>query len=142
MTVAAPAQQAAGARIFERVIAGVDGSDAGREAAVQAGRLVAPEGTLELVTAVYIIEASLQHWPQERLDAALELEGGPVLYAAAALVEPRATARLLSGPPLQMLLDEAKRYQATLLVVGSHGHSQLSELLIGAHRARSTLSRR
>jgi nucleotide-binding universal stress UspA family protein len=104
--------------------------------------LVAPEGTLELVTAVYIIEASLQHWPQERLDAALELEGGPVLYAAAALVEPRATARLLSGPPLQMLLDEAKRYQATLLVVGSHGHSQLSELLIGAHRARSTLSRR
>jgi nucleotide-binding universal stress UspA family protein len=131
MTVVTPAQHAVGARLFERVIAGVDGSDAGREAAVQAGWLVAPEGALELVTAVYLIGSSLQHWPQERVDAALELEGGPALYAAAALVGPRATTRLLSGPPLQMLLDEAKRYQATLLVVGSHGHSRLSELLIG-----------
>jgi len=132
MTAAPSAEQAIVAQTFERVLVGVDGSAAGREAAFQAARLVAPEGMLELVTAVYIIEASLQGWPQERLNAALELEGGPALYAAAALVGPRATTRLLNGPPRQVLLDEAKRYEATLIAVGSHGHGhgRLSELLI------------
>lgn len=131
MTATPTAEQALGTQTFERVLVGVDGSDAGREAAFQAARLVAPEGTLELVTAVYIIEARLQGWPEERVNAALELEGGPALYAAAALVGPRATTRLLNGPPRQVLLDEAKRYEATLIAVGSHGHGRLSELLIG-----------
>jgi nucleotide-binding universal stress UspA family protein len=131
MTLATSAQPALGANVFGRVLVGIDGSDAGREAAAQAGRLVAPEGMLELVTAVYIIEARLQGWPQARVDAALELEGGPALHAAAALVGSRATTRLVNGPPLQVLLDEADRYEATLLAVGSHDRSRLSELLIG-----------
>jgi nucleotide-binding universal stress UspA family protein len=131
MTTETSAQQAIGARVFERVLVGVDGSDAGREAAVQAARLVAPEGTLELATAVYLIETSLQRWPEEDIEAALELEGRPAIDAAAVLAGPRATTRLLNGPPLQALLDEAERYEATLIVVGSHGHSRLSELLIG-----------
>jgi nucleotide-binding universal stress UspA family protein len=131
MTAPASAEQTVGAQIFQRVLVGVDDTNAGREAAAQAGRLVAPEGTLELVTAVYIIEARLQGWPQERIDSTLELEGGPALNAAAALVGPRATTRLINGPPLQVLLDEAKRYRATLIAVGSHDHSRLSELLIG-----------
>lgn len=125
------AQQALGARVFARVLAGVDGSDAGREAAAQAARLVAPEGALALVTAVYIVEAGLQRWPEERVNAALELEGGAALYAAAALVGPRATTKLVNGPPLQVLLDEAERHEATLVAVGSHGHGRLSELVIG-----------
>jgi nucleotide-binding universal stress UspA family protein len=131
MTAPASAEQAIGAQIFQRVLVGVDDTAAGREAAAQAGRLVAPEGTLELVTAVNVIDARLQGWPQERIDSTLELEGGPALYAAAALVGPRATTRLVNGPPRQVLLDESKRYQATLIAVGSHGHSRLSELLIG-----------
>lgn len=126
-----PSDGSSGARVFERVLVGVDGSDAGREAAVQAGRLVAPDGELELVTAVYLIDASLQRWPQERIDAALELEGGPALREAAALVGPRAETRLVNGPPRQALLDEAERMDATLIAVGSHGHSRLSEALIG-----------
>lgn len=131
MTTETSGEQAIGARVFERVLVGVDGSDAAREAAFQAARLVAPEGTLELATAVYLIEASLQHWPEKDIEAALELEGRPLIDAAAALAGPRATTRLLNGPPLRALLDEAERYQATLIVVGSHGHSRLSELLIG-----------
>jgi nucleotide-binding universal stress UspA family protein len=131
MRVATSAQPSLGAQVFGRVLVGIDGSDAGREAAVQGGRLVAPDGTLELVTAVYIIEASLQGWPQPRVDAALELEGGPPLRAAAALIGSRAATRLVNGPPLQVLLEEADRYAATLIAVGSHDRSRLSELLIG-----------
>jgi nucleotide-binding universal stress UspA family protein len=131
MTAPALAEQAIGAQIFRRVLVGVDDTAAGREAAAQAGRLVAPEGTLELVTAVYLMEARLQGWPQERIDATLELEGGQALSVAAALVGPRATTRLVNGPPRQVLLEEADRYRATLIAVGSHDHSRLSELLIG-----------
>jgi hypothetical protein len=57
MATIAPVEQTVGTQVFGHVLVGVDGSEAGRNAAVQASRLVAPEGTLELVTAVYI-EAS------------------------------------------------------------------------------------
>jgi nucleotide-binding universal stress UspA family protein len=124
-------EQSIGAALFARVLAGVDGSDAGLQAAFQAGRLVAPEGTLELATAIYLIDANLQHWPQEQVEATLELEGGPVLRAAALRAGPRAKTQLLNGPPKQALLEEAARHGATLIAVGSHEHSRLSEMLIG-----------
>jgi hypothetical protein len=54
----ATAERSTGAALFARVLAGVDGSDAGLQAAIQAGRLVAPEGALELATAFYLIDAN------------------------------------------------------------------------------------
>jgi nucleotide-binding universal stress UspA family protein len=124
-------EQSTGAALFARVLAGVDGSDAGLQAAFQAGRLVAPEGTLELATAIYLIDANLQHWAQEQVEATLELDGGPALRAAALRAGPRAKTQLLNGPSKQALLEEAARYGATLIAVGSHEHSRLSEMLIG-----------
>ena len=118
-------------RIFERVLVGIDGTAAGLEAAVQAGRLVAPAGTIELASAIYLIDANLQRWPQEQVTATLEREGRPWLDDAMARVGSRATTRLLNGPPKDALLDEIDRYQATLIAVGTHGHRRLSELLIG-----------
>jgi len=116
-------------RVFARVLAGVDDTDAGLDAAVQAGRLAAPDGLLELVTAVNLIDSRLQGWPEERIDATLESEGGPWLDRAAALVGRQASTRLVNAPPLRALLDEAARYDATLISVGSHGHGLLSEWL-------------
>jgi nucleotide-binding universal stress UspA family protein len=120
-----------GRRVFSRVLVGVDGSVAGREAAVQAGRLVAAEGTLELAAARYLIDADLQDWPSEQIVATLEREAGPWLADAAAAAGPRATTRLLNGPSKQALLEEAERFGATLIAVGTHEHSRLSEVLIG-----------
>jgi nucleotide-binding universal stress UspA family protein len=120
-----------GRDVLGRVLVGIDGSHAGLEAAVQAGRLVAPGGTIELAAAIYLIDANLQHWPQEHVAATLGREAGPWLNEAAAVVGPRATTRLLNGPSKQALLDEAERYGATLVAVGTHEHSRLSELLIG-----------
>ena len=124
-------EQRTGTDPFRRVLAGVDRTDAGLQAAFQAGRLVAPEGALELATAIYLMDANLQQWPQEQVEATLELEGGPALRAAASRAGPRAATRLLNGPPTQALLEEAGRYRATLLAVGSHEHGRLSEMLIG-----------
>jgi nucleotide-binding universal stress UspA family protein len=127
----ATAPEAVAATLFDRVLVGVDGSAAGLQAACQGARLVAPDGTLELAKAIYLIDANLQNWPQEQIDATLEREGRPALQAAAAVAGPRATTRLLNGPSKQALVEEAARTRATLIVVGSHGHSRLSEMLIG-----------
>lgn len=124
-------EEATGQRVFGRVLAGIDGSEASRSAAVQAGRLVAPGGTLELVTAIYLIDANLQHWSKEQIEATLDREGGPWLADAAARVGSHATTRLLNGPAKQALLDQAIHSEATLIVVGTHEHSRLSEILIG-----------
>jgi nucleotide-binding universal stress UspA family protein len=118
-------------RVFARVLAGVDDTDAGLDAAVQAARLVAPEGTLELVAAVNLIDGRLQGWPPERIDATLRAEGGPRLDRAASLVGTGATTRLVNAPPLRALLEEAASNSATLIAVGSHGQSRLTELLLG-----------
>jgi len=118
-------------QVFGRVLAGVDDTDAGLAAAVQAARLLAPDGRLELVTAVNLIDGRLQGWPQERVDATLKAEGGPWLDRAASLVGPGASTRLVDAPPLRALLDEAASNAATLIAVGSHGQGRLTELLIG-----------
>jgi hypothetical protein len=58
-----------GPRVFERGHVAIDGSEAGREAAAQAGRLVAPGGAIELATAIYVIDADLQHRPRAPVQA-------------------------------------------------------------------------
>ena len=117
--------------MFARVVAGVDGSDAGYEAARQAARLVAADGWLELFTAVYLVEANLAAWSAPQIRAKLEREATEAVCFGAAIAGPRARSRLVSGPPLQSLMRELEKKQATLAVVGTHGHSRLSEIMIG-----------
>jgi nucleotide-binding universal stress UspA family protein len=116
--------------VFDRVIAGVDGTDAGLEATRQAARLVAADGWLELFAAVYLVEANLTGWPAPEIAEELEREAGETIRRAAAIAR-RAELRLVNGPPLQSLLHELEEKQATLAVVGTHGHSRLSEIMIG-----------
>ena len=117
--------------VFTRVVAGVDGSEPGFEAARQAARLVGPNGSLELFAAVYLAGASLAGWSAPRIRAELEREAGEAVRKAAAIAEPRATSRLVNGPAFDSLMRELERTEATLAVVGTHGHSRWSELLIG-----------
>lgn len=144
MSLTAP-PNATAPSVFARVLVAVDGSEAACEAARQAARLVAPDGELELVTAVFAIEASLQGWTDERLREALEREGGAAIRAAAELVGARAATRLVHGPPKQTILGEAERYDASLVALGSHDHGRLSELIVGGvsgpvlHEARCSV---
>ena len=117
--------------MFARVVAGVDGSDAGYEAARQAARLVAADGWLELFTAVYLVEANLAAWSAPRIRAKLEREATEAVCFGAAIAGPHARSRLVSGHPLQSLMRELEKKQATLAVVGTHGHRRLSEIMIG-----------
>lgn len=120
-----------GESVFRRVVAGVDGSEPGYEATRQAARLVAPDGWLEVFTAVYLVEASLTGWSAPRIRAELEQEAGGAVRKGAAIAGPRAESRLVNGPPLRSLMQELREKGATLAVVGTHGHSRLSEIVIG-----------
>jgi nucleotide-binding universal stress UspA family protein len=117
--------------VFSRVIAGVDGSEAGYEAARQAGRLVAPAGWLEVFTAVYLLEANRAGWSAPRIANELWQEGGEAICKGTEIAGPRAEHRLVNGPPLPSLMHELTEREATLAAVGTHGHSRLSEIMIG-----------
>jgi nucleotide-binding universal stress UspA family protein len=117
--------------LFKRVVAGVDGSEPGFEAARQAARLVAADGWLEVFTAVYLVEANLAGWSATRIANELWQEAGEAISKGTAIAGPRAEQRLVNGPPLPSLMHELTEKEATLAVVGTHGHSRLSEIMIG-----------
>ena len=116
---------------FARVLAGVDGTEAGFDAVRQAATLVAPDGWLELFSAVYLVGATLSGWPAERVAEELEREAGATMRRAKALAGAGAESRLVNGPPLEALLAELGANRVTLAVVGTHGHSRLSEVMVG-----------
>jgi nucleotide-binding universal stress UspA family protein len=130
VTASAPRQRTAES-VFDRVIAGVDGSEPGFEAARQAARLVAPDGWLELFTAVYLVEANLAGWSATRISNELWDEAGDAVRKGTEIAGARAESRLVNGPPLPSLIRELKERDATLAVVGTHGHSRISEIVLG-----------
>ena len=44
----------------------------------------------------------------------------------------RVTAKVLSGPPKTVILDEAEAFGADLIIVGSHGLGVIERLLLGS----------
>jgi nucleotide-binding universal stress UspA family protein len=122
---------ARGEAVFTRVVAGADGGEPGYEACRQAAQLVAPGGSLEVFTAVYLAEAALAGWSASQLAEDLQREAQAASAKALELVGPDATARVVDAPPLRALLRELVQEQATLVAVGTHGHRRLTEIMIG-----------
>src|SRR6266496_4021085 len=129
--VSTAVRRGADARIFGRVIVGVDRREPGFEALRQGARLVADDGWLEVFTAVYLAEATLAGWSSTRMAAELEDEARDAIRKAEEIAGPRAESRLVNGRPLDALLGELRAKNATLAVVGTHGHSRFSEIVIG-----------
>ena len=117
--------------VFDRLVVGIDGTEAGLEACRQALRLADPHAELELVSAMYLVEAVRAGWSAVRMTEELEREAGAALREAEALAGDCASGRLVNGPPVKVLLQEVERRRATLLALGTHGHSRASEILVG-----------
>ena len=120
--------------IFERVLCGVDDSDAGADAAWIAGRVVGRDSSLVLVTVhdpSVAVHAGWMGTPvaSELAEAARHTnERG---LAEASLLD-AVEIRLLEGHPLDALQREIGRVGATLVVVGAHGHSRAVGIVLGS----------
>jgi nucleotide-binding universal stress UspA family protein len=120
--------------VFERVLCGVDDTDAGSDAAWTAARVAAPRGSMILATV---------HDPSVAVHAgwmAMQVAGELVAAAKHASERGRAEAgplhvvetRLVEGHPLDALQREIERTRATLAVVGTRGHSRAVGITLGS----------
>ena len=65
------------------------------------------------------------------MHAELARKAGEAVRKGAEIAGHRAESRLVNGPPVLSLMLELRDKEATLCVVGTHGHSRLSEIAIG-----------
>jgi nucleotide-binding universal stress UspA family protein len=115
--------------LFDRIVCGVDETPESLEAVRQAVRLRNPDGTLHLFSAVYLAGAVAAGWSAPRIAGELEREAGDALRRAQEVAGDGATSRLVNGPAVRSLLEEAEREGATLLCVGSHERRRVEGIL-------------
>ena len=129
-----PRDRSFDSEMFERVIVGVDGSQASFDALAQAKRLLAPGGGLLAITAVYPEIAVHAGFDASRIAAQLWAEAG----AARERVEraladlPHGEARVVHGKAIPALLDAVRDEGADLVAVGTRGGSRAAGILLGS----------
>ena len=119
--------------IFKRIVCGVDGTPASVIAVRQAIRLQDEDGDLLLTAAANVAKAAHAGMAAPHAAELLETEAETALAEAKAIA-PSATAKLVKGDPVAVLLQEAA--QATLVAVGSHGRGRTAGMLLGTVAAR------
>ena len=120
--------------VFDRIVCGVDGSTASIAGVRLAAALAGAGARLELVSVEDPTIAAHAGWAASAVSDDLHRD------AVAALERARAEAagvdapetRLLEGHPADRLLDELRRVDATLAVVGSRGHSRAVGIALGS----------
>lgn len=123
---AGPARSSA---IFERILVGVDGTKESLDACRQAGQLASPAATVEAAVAL-LLPPDGNLAPGATVGK-YEQRAASALAAAAKILGPQADLRPLRGLTVDALLDEVERMRATLLAIGTHGHSRLGEIVLG-----------
>ncbi|HKI92444.1 MAG TPA: universal stress protein, partial [Gaiellaceae bacterium] len=116
---------------FGRVLVGIDGTEPGFEACRQAAVLAAPDAAIEAVAVVHLAEAVAVGFDAPRVAERLEREADAALTRAGEILGRDVARRSLNGFVVAALLREIERFGATAIVLGSHGHRRVTEILIG-----------
>ncbi len=126
-----------------RVLVAVDGSPCSARAIEQVVRRAWWPGSEFQVTAV--VHTRIPMVPEPTLtgyalhESALEEQRSKVTDAAreaaqrlGEIPEATVTTAILDGDPGKVLVEEAQRWEADLVIVGSHGHGVLARALLGS----------
>ena len=127
-----------------RVLLAVDGSTFSDEAVREVARRPWPTGTevkvISVVEPVYVTPepwVGMEEYYRE-VDEAAKKAAGQATEGAALMLRTgedkslRVTTETLVGSPKKEILEEAERWGADLIVVGSHGYGIWSSLLLGS----------
>jgi nucleotide-binding universal stress UspA family protein len=119
---------------LERIVCGVDGSEAGFEALRQARRLLAPGGRIVAVTAAEERIAVHAGMLASRVLDELRAEAEAARQVADKLLRglDAAEAIVVAGRPNEVLRSVAARELADLVAVGTHGQSRRVGTLLGS----------
>lgn len=120
--------------VFDRVVCGVDRSDAGVSAARAAGVVTSPDGSLTLLAVDDPSVAVHAGWAMPQVLADLAKEAQAALERGRVEAEPlhALESKLVEGDPLRCLQAEIERREASLVAVGSHGLSRGMGIALGA----------
>jgi nucleotide-binding universal stress UspA family protein len=122
--------QASESHVFERILCGVDGTPASLVAARQALRLQGEHGGVSLLAVANLAKAAQAGMAATHAAELLQHEAEAALAEARAIA-PSASAKLLDGDPVAVILGQAETERATLIAVGSHGRRRAAGLLLG-----------
>ena len=121
--------------MFERVLVAVDGSKHSERVISVASELAKRFGSEVLVLNVREVVITTRSGPigKESPEESLSL----VKKVAERLVKDGVNAhgessKTIQSGPAKEILDEARKFKANLIVIGSHGHSELTGLLLGS----------
>jgi nucleotide-binding universal stress UspA family protein len=131
-----------------RILLAIDGSDCSKAAIEEVARRPWPGGTkIQIITVIepfrlpMTSEVKIENYHAEMTRA---LEQGAHAHAQALIDEAVAslqagvdqsmtiTAKVLKGSPERSILDEAERWEATLIVVGAHDYRDAELVLFGS----------
>jgi len=125
------------------IVLALDGSEPATRARDLVAGIAWPPGTTIRVVAALEPGAELAAlpWPGidtgnlETLEQAARSDIEPMLRAAAAQIAARGNSvdwELVRGRPADVLVEEARRTQADLVILGSRGHGRLESLMLGS----------
>ena len=124
-----------------RILLATDGSDFSRAAALTiAERPWPPASEVKIVSVVHLSDPTFGAWsdlPEEvaLIESEILSQGEEDVNAAQKILVGaglKATTSVLKGYPKSVIVDEAERWGADLIVVGSHGRRGISRLLMGS----------
>jgi nucleotide-binding universal stress UspA family protein len=128
-----------------KILIGVDGSPYSDAAIDEVARRVWPEGSE--VRVVHAFELPLSPTPEvwampanyyEQLDHALRSQSQSIVEEAVEKLKAgsgeslKVDSEIIPGSPRAALIDEAARWKADLIVVGSHGYPTWERFLLGS----------
>jgi nucleotide-binding universal stress UspA family protein len=124
------------AGVFTHIVCGVDGSDEGLEAVRQAARLAIASARITL-TSVWNTDATIAlGWspPAAYAPIGTRADMEEAVARARELLPGTMAAEtsIVQGPPAPLMAIEARRHDATLVAIGTHGHGRLPGILLGS----------